>query len=121
MHVAYVVLYVENQEACLNFWTNSFGMVVKSQRPAGEFSVIQIGFPTQEFNIELVPLALMQQHEHGLDLATPSMAFRVPDLVASHGELRDKGVTTSDINEQAGIPSFAFCDNEGRWFAVLGG
>ena len=120
MHVAYVVLYVENQDECRDFWTNSLGMVIKSQRPAGEYSVVQIGFPDQEFNLELVPLALMQQHEHGLDLATPSMAFRVSDLVETHRDLRYKGVTTSDINEQAGVPSFAFSDNEGRWFAVLG-
>ena len=119
MHVACVVLYVENQDACLDFWSRSLGMVIKSQRPAGDFSVIQIGFPDQEFNLELVPLALMQQFEHGLDLATPSLAFRVADLEKTHRELRTKNVETSQINEQAGVPSFAFSDNEGRWFAVL--
>lgn len=120
MQVGYVVLYVEDPEACLTFWTSVIGMVPKSEKSAGAFTIRQIGFPDQSFAIELVPLELMRGMPHGLDLATPSMAFRVPDLIATHGELNAKGVTTSDINDMAGVTSFAFQDNEGRWFAVLG-
>ena len=119
MQVAYVVLYVEDADASRQFWIDTFGMVIKSQKQAGDFSIVQVGFPDQEFNLELVPLDLMRQYPHALDLATPSMAFRVDDLDVTHSELRGKGVETSDINEQAGIPSFAFADNENRWFAVL--
>lgn len=119
MQIGYVVLYVEDPDASRQFWIETMGMVAKSQKQAGEFSIVQVGFENQEFNLELVPLALMRQHPHGLDLATPSMAFRVPDLETTHRELRERGVSTSDINEQAGIPSFAFADNENRWFAVL--
>lgn len=120
MQVGYVVLYVEDPEACLAFWTSVIGMVPKSEKSAGEFRIRQVGFPDQSFAIELVPLDLMRGQPHGLDLATPSMAFRVSDLNATHAELNNKGVTTSEINNMAGIASFAFQDNEARWFAVLG-
>ena len=119
MHVAYVVLYVADPEACLEFWTQKMGMIEKSQKAAGAFSIVQVGFPDQEFSIELVPLEMMRQYPHGMDLATPSMAFRVPNLNLAHQEMRDHGVTTTDINDQTGVLAFAFSDNEDRWFAVL--
>ena len=119
MHISYVVLYVDNAEACLNFWTTTFGMVNKGSKQAGEFSIVQVGFPDQEFSLELVPKALMANDPNNLDLTTPSMAFRVDELEVTHGELNAKGVTTSEIGNHGGLNSFAFSDNEGRWFAVL--
>ena len=120
MKVGYVVLYVTDEAACLAFWTERVGMVERSRNQAGTFSIVQVGFPDQDFAFELVPLALMQDNPDGLDLATPSIAFRVDDLAATHAALVDKGVQATELGEHSGIASFAFCDNEGRWFAVIG-
>lgn len=119
MQCAYVVLYVEDVAACSSFWREKVGMVEKGVKQAGPFSIPQVGFADQDFNIELVPLELMAGNPDGLDLATPSMAFRVDDLQAELERLRSKGVATSDLNEMGGLLSFAFSDNEDRWFAVL--
>ena len=120
MKVGYVVLYVADEAACLRFWTEQVGMIEKSRIHAGDVDVVQVGFADQEFGFELVPLALMQDNPDGLDLATPSIAFRVPDLHASRAELVAKGVQAIEVGEHSGIASFAFPDNEGRWFAVIG-
>ena len=120
MKVGYVVLYVTDETACLQFWTEKVGMVEKCSTEAGGFSIPQVGFADQDFAFELVPLALMADNPDGLDLAAPSIAFRVNDLAATRAALVAKGVEATDLGEHSGIASFAFPDNEGRWFAVIG-
>lgn len=120
MKVGYVVLYVTDEASCLRFWTEQIGMVEKGRTQAGSFAVVKVGFPDQDFAFELVPLALMQGNPDGLDLATPSIAFRVDDLAATRSALVEKGVQATELGEHSGVMSFAFPDNEGRWFAVIG-
>jgi lactoylglutathione lyase len=119
MKVGYVVLYVDDAAACSRFWTEKVGMIEKSRTPVGDTAVVQVGFEDQDFAFELVPLALMKDNPDGLDLATPSMAFHVSDLEATRSALLARGVETSEIGEHSGITTFAFSDNEGRWFAVI--
>ena len=118
MKVAYVVLYVNDAEACRRFWVDQIGMVEKRRSAAGEFTIAQVGFADQSFAFELVPLALMKDNPDGLDLATPSIAFAVDDLNAAHTDLVSRGVEATDVGDHEGTPSFAFSDPEGHWFAV---
>jgi lactoylglutathione lyase len=118
MQVGYVVLYVNDADACLKFWTSKVGMVEKGRKQAGDFAIVQVGFADQQFAFELVPLALMQDNPDGLDLATPSIAFNVEDLQADRQVLVTNGVEATEIGNHGGVEAFAFRDNEGRWFAV---
>jgi len=118
MRVRYVVLYVTDPAACLDFWTNKVGMIDKGRKQAGEFEIVQVGFPDQEFSFELVPLDLMKNNPDGLALATPSIAFYAEDLAARREELVAAGVQASEVGVHSGMNAFAFSDNEGRWFAV---
>jgi len=52
-------------------------------------------------------------------MATPSLCFHVEDLQQEHVNLRARGVMTTEISPHAGTDTFAFADNEDRWFAVL--
>jgi lactoylglutathione lyase len=119
MKVGYVVLYVTDEASCLRFWTEQVGMVEKGRTQAGSFSIVQVGFADQDFSFELVPLALMKDNPGGLDLASPSIAFRVNDLAVTRESLVSKGVQATELGDHGGITSFAFSDNEGRWFAVI--
>jgi lactoylglutathione lyase len=116
--VGYVVLYVNDAEACRRFWVDQVGMVEKRRTEAGGFTIAQVGFADQPFAFELVPLELMKDNPDGLDLATPSIAFQVDDLEAAHADLVARGVEATDVAEHEGTRSFAFSDPEGRWFAV---
>ena len=120
MKVGWVVLYVQDAEACRRFWVEQIGMVEKRRTDAGGFTIVQVGFADQEFAFELVPLELMKDNPDNLDLATPSIGFRVDDLRATHADLTGRGVQASDVGEHGGTPSFAFADPEGHWFAVTG-
>jgi hypothetical protein len=82
---------------------------------------VKVGFENQAFAFELVPLALMKNNPDGLDLATPSIAFHVDDLDAARSSLVARGVQATEVGEHGGVPSFAFPDNEDRWFAVTRG
>ena len=119
MKVGYVVLYVNDPEACRRFWVEQIGMVEKRRSEAGGFALVQVGFADQDFAFELVPLELMKDNPDGLDLATPSIAFKVDDLEASHADLVERGVQVTDVADHEGTPSFAFADPEGHWFAVI--
>jgi lactoylglutathione lyase len=112
------VLYVNDAEACRTFWVEQIGMVEKRRTSAGAFTIVQVGFADQAFAFELVPLELMKDNPDGLDLATPSIAFHVDDLAATHAALIERGVQATDVGEHEGTPSFAFADPEGHWFAV---
>src|SRR5262245_34873135 len=118
MRVGYVVLYVNDAEVCRRFWVEQIGMVEKRRNDAGGFAIVQVGFADQPFAFELVSLELMKDNPDNLDLATPSIAFQVDDLQASHDTLAASGVQVSDVGEHSGTPSFAFSDPEGHWFAV---
>ena len=118
MKVGYVVLYVNDAEACRGFWVEKIGMVEKRRSETGQFAIVQVGFADQPFAFELVPLELMKENPDGLDLATPSIAFTVDDLAATHDKLVERGVEATDVGDHQGTPSFAFSDPEGRWFAV---
>ena len=120
MKVGYVVLYVNDVEACVRFWVEKVGMVERSRTQAGTLQIVKVGFADQDFSFELVPLDLMRENPDGLDLATPSAAFHVPDLEAARAALVARGVQASEISSARGPRAFAFSDPEGRWFAVLG-
>ena len=118
MKVGYVVLYVNDAEACRRFWVEQVGMAEKRRKDAGAFTIVQVGFADQAFAFELVPLALMKDNPDGLDLATPSIAFHVDDLAATRAALVGRGVQATEVGEHQGMANFAFADPEGRWFAV---
>lgn len=119
MKISYVVLYVNDPSACLNFWTEKVGMIEKDHLHVGEFRITKVGFSNQDFSFELVPFELMKDNPDGLDLATPSIALSVDDLVETHTKFKIDGIEVSEISDHSGVKSFGFCDNEGRWFAVL--
>jgi lactoylglutathione lyase len=119
MQVGYVVLYVNDADACRTFWVEQIGMVEKRRSDAGTFTIAQVGFADQSFAFELVPLELMKDNPDGLDLATPSIAFRVDDLEGTRATLMGRGVQATEVSDHEGTPSFAFSDPEGRWFAVI--
>ena len=121
MQVGYVVLYVNDTEACRRFWVEQVGMVEKRRDEVGAFTIAKVGFADQPFAFELVPVTMMQDNPDNLDLATPSIAFHVDDLDAARAELVGRGVEATEVGEHEGTPSFAFSDPEGRWFAVTPG
>ena len=121
MKVGFVVLYVNDADACRRFWVEQVGMVEKQRQEAGPFTIALVGFANQPFGFQLVPREMMKDNPDGLDLATPSIAFYDDDLASLRDALVGRGVQASPLGEHGGRPNFAFSDPEGRWFAVTPG
>jgi lactoylglutathione lyase len=121
MRVGYVVLYVNDVDACSKFWTEKFDMAVREKMQVGVDTVVRVGFTDQNFSLELVPLSMMKDNPDGLDLASPSMCFYVDNLAEEHNKLSQRSVEVTELMEHFETKNFAFSDNEGRWFAVVEG
>lgn len=119
MQLGYVVLYVDNVDACQNFWLEKIGAKALEVNQVGEFKIVKIGLPGKGASLELVPKALMKDNPDNLDLATPSIFFYVADVDAEHAKLSNSDVSVAPVRDHMGKKSFAFSDNEGRWFAVM--
>jgi lactoylglutathione lyase len=119
MKVGFVVLYVEDSERCRAFWIDQVGMVERGRDEVAGFVIPQVGFADQDFRLQLVPKAMMQDNPDGLGLAAPSMAFHVADLAAERARLVAAGVAATEVSDHHGMSNFAFPDPEGRWFAVI--
>jgi lactoylglutathione lyase len=119
MRVGYVVLYVTDVEACRDFWINKVGMELQETTQIPGNAIYRVGFSNQQFSFELVPLALMKDNPHNLDLATPSICFYDVNPTDWREKLLANGVTATEITDRNGKQNFAFSDNEERWFAVL--
>ena len=119
MRVGYVVLYVNDVEACRDFWTSKMGMNLQETTKLPSHTIYRVGFATQPFSFELVPLDLMKENPDGLDLASPSICFYVDDADAERLKMLTNGITATEIADHNGKKNFAFPDNENRWFAVL--
>ena len=65
MKIGYVVLYVNDPEACRRFWLEQVGMVEKRRLEAGPFAIVRVGFADQGFALELVPLEMMRENPNG--------------------------------------------------------
>jgi lactoylglutathione lyase len=121
MRVGYVVLYVTDVEACRDFWINKVGMELQETTQIPGNAIYRVGFSNQQFSFELVPLALMKENPHGLNLGTPSICFYDENPTELRKALITKGITTTEVSDRNGKQNFAFSDNEERWFAVLEG
>ena len=119
MRVGYVVLDVDDEKACLDFWTNKVGMELQETSQLPDNTIYRVGFKTQTFSFELVPLEIMKENPHELNLGTPSICFYVNSAAAERDRLIAAGITTTELMDRNGKQNFAFSDNENRWFAVL--
>ena len=119
MKLGYVVLYVENVDSSQTFWVDSIGAKVLRVNQVGDFSIVKLSLPGAGAEIELVPKDLMKDNPDQLDLATPSLCFYTADVEQERTRLEQKGVTVAPIRDHFGTQTFAFSDNENRWFAVM--
>ncbi|MCM3790569.1 VOC family protein [Domibacillus indicus] len=121
--VGQIMLYVNNQDDAVNFWTEKVGFHVISEENNGQgMRWIEIA-PTKdaETSIILQNKELVAKMSPGLNLDTPSLMFFTADFDQLYNDLSNKNVTVGEI---VNMPSdkgrvFNFADNEENYFAVL--
>lgn len=119
--VGQIMLYVNNQDAAVEFWTEKVGFNVISEEDNGQgMRWVEIA-PTKEAETSIIlhNKELVAKMQPELNLGTPSLLFFTENLDKLHNDLSNKNITVGEI---VNIPSgrvFNFADSEENYFAVL--
>lgn len=119
--VGQIMLYVNNQDESLKFWTEKVGFSVISEEDNGQgMKWFEIA-PTKgaQTSIVLHNKELVAQMSPEVNLETPSLLFFSEDLDQLYKDFSDKNITVGEIVNMPGGRVFNFADNEENYFAVI--
>jgi lactoylglutathione lyase len=118
--VGQIMLYVNNQEESLKFWTEKAGFSVISENDNGQgMKWFEIA-PTKvaQTTIVLHDKEVVARFSPGVNLETPSLMFFTVDLDQLYTDFTNKNITVGEIVTMPGGRVFNFADNEKNYFAV---
>jgi lactoylglutathione lyase len=119
--VGQIMLYVNNQDNALKFWTEKIGFCVVSEENNGQgMRSIEIA-PTREAETSIVlhnKEVVAKMHPE-VNLNAPSLMFYSENLDQLYKDFSDKGVTVGEIVNLPSGRVFNFADNEGNYFAIM--
>lgn len=119
--VGQVMLYVNNQDEAVKFWTEKVGFSIVTEEDNGQgMRWIEIA-PTKESETSLIlhNKDFIAKMEPELNLGTPSLLFFSENLDELHSVLSNKNVTVGEIVNMPTGRVFNFADSEENYFAVL--
>ncbi|MEH7386364.1 VOC family protein [Bacillus sp. JJ1521] len=118
--VGQIMLYVNNQDETVNFWTEKLGFTVIAEEDNGQMRWIEIA-PKKgvETSIILHNKEFVEKMSPGLNLGTPSLMFFTENLDQLYSDLKNKNVTVGEIVNMPSGKVFNFADNEENYFAVM--
>lgn len=115
------MLYVNNQDDALKFWTEKVGFSKISEEDNGQgLRWIEIA-PTKEAETSFVLhnkefIAKMQPE---LNLQTPSIMFYSENLDTLYKDFSDNNIKVGEIVSMPSGRVFNFADNEENYFAIM--
>lgn len=117
--VGQIMLYVNNQEESVKFWTEKAGFSVLSEHDNGamKWFVIEPSKDAQT-TIVLHNKELVAKFSPGVNLETPSLMFFTEDLDQLYKDFKDRNITVGEIVNIPDGRVFNFADNEENYFAV---
>ncbi len=119
--IGQIMLYVDDQDKAVNFWTEKMGFAIISEENNGEgFRWIEMA-PKKgsETTIILHDKEFVAKMSPEVNLDTPSLMFFSDNLEHLHRELIDKNVTVGEIVDMPMGRVFNFADDEENYFAVM--
>lgn len=119
--VGQIMLYVNNQDEAVKFWTEKLGFTVVAEENNNQgFRWIEIA-PKKgaETSLILHDKDFVSKMSPGLNLDTPSLMFFTENLEQLHNDLLNKKITVGEIVNMPSGKVFNFADNEENYFAVM--
>ena len=119
--VGQIMLYVNNQDEAVNFWTEKVGFSVISEEDNGQgMRWIEIA-PTKEAETSIIlhNKELIAKMQPELNLGTPSLMFFTENLDKLYNDLSNKNITVGEIVNMPSGRVFNFADSEENYFAVM--
>ncbi|MFT9596317.1 VOC family protein [Mesobacillus sp.] len=119
--IGQIMLYVNDQDIAIKFWTEKLGFVVKAEEDNGAgFRWIEIA-PSldSETSIVLHNKEFVEKMSPGLNLGTPSLMFYSENLEKFRSDLSNTNVFVGEIVNMPSGRVFNFADDEENYFAVM--
>ncbi|MFD0589044.1 VOC family protein [Paenibacillus sp. GCM10027627] len=119
--VGQIMVYVNNQDEAVKFWTEIMGFAVVAEEDNGQgFRWIEVA-PSKDAatSIILHSKEFVAKMNPGMNLGTPSLMFFSDKFDELHSHLTEKKTTVGDIVELPGGRVFNFADFEENYFAVM--
>ncbi|WP_342554979.1 VOC family protein [Paenibacillus sp. FSL R7-0652] len=119
--VGQIMLYVNNQDESLAFWTEVAGFHIVDEVILDEgMRWIEIA-PAKDSQTSIIlhDKEVVARMSQGVNLGTPSLMFFTDDLDRLYADLAAKHVTVGEIVEMPTGRVFNFADNEKNYFAVM--
>lgn len=119
--VGQIMLYVNNQDEAVRFWTEKVGFSVISEEDNGQgMRWIEIAPANNaETSIILHNKEFIAKMEPELNLGTPSIMFFTENLEQLYSNLLSNNVTVGEIVNMPSGKVFNFADTEENYFAVM--
>lgn len=119
--IGQVMLYVNDQDQAVQFWTEKVGFVVVSEENNGHgMKWIEIA-PAQgaQTSFVLHNKQLIAQMQPELNLGTPSIILFSNNLDGLYEDFKNKGITVGELVTMPTGRLFNFADSENNYFAVM--
>lgn len=119
--IGQVMLYVNDQDQAVQFWTEKVGFIVVSEDNNGHgMKWIEIA-PAQGVQTSFVlhNKQLIAEMQPELNLGTPSIMLFSDNLDALYEDFKSKGITVGDVVTMPVARVFNFADDENNYFAVM--
>ncbi|MCG7380580.1 VOC family protein [Paenibacillus sp. ACRSA] len=119
--VGQIMLYVNNQEQALQFWTEKAGFhVIAEESLSPEMKWYEIAAtPDAETSLVLQDKQVVAKMSPGVNLGTPSLMFFTPNIDQLYQDFKDKEITVGELVDLPFGRVFNFADDEENYFAVM--
>ncbi len=118
--IGQVMLYVNDQDTIVKFWTEKVGFVVISEQEEAGMRWIEIA-PTKEAQTSFVlhNKEMIAKMQPDLNLGTPSIMFYADKIEEMYQDFQAKGVKVGDLVMMPMGRVFNFADPENNYFALV--
>lgn len=118
--IGQVMLYVNDQDTAVKFWTEKIGFVVLADQEEGGVRWIEIA-PTKEAQTTFVlhNKEVIAKMQPDLNLGTPSIMFYADHIEDLYQDFQAKGVKVGDLVMMPMGRVFNFADHENNYFALV--
>ncbi|WP_213810888.1 VOC family protein [Jeotgalicoccus sp. WY2] len=118
--LANVMLYVEDIDMAVDFWTKQLDFTVKEELDLMEnFKGYEVAPDTEsETTIVMFPLEFIEKYSPEVSRETPSLMFEVENIEAVYEKVKEKGINVGELVEIPGMKTFNFNDGQENYFAV---
>ncbi len=117
-----VMVYVEDQDKAVKFWTEKAGFIVIADEGSKDQGLRWIEIAPSEdaaTTIVLHDKEVVSKLSPELELGTPSLMFYTDGVDQLYADFKERGVMTGELVNMGVGRSFNFADDEGNYFAVM--